>query len=85
MFEILVLGGFYILSVPLIMLLVEYIPASERKEWVFILIELGKIFINFLLAYMISYKKSGYRSISFGDQSFMQSGDRILWNVAKNV
>ena len=78
MFQILILGGLYIVSVPLIMLIVEYIPASSRKEWVFILIELGKIFINFLLTYMISYKKSGYRSISFGDKSFMQSGDRIL-------
>jgi hypothetical protein len=78
MYQILVLGGLYIISVPLIMLIVEYIPASTRKEWVFILIELGKVFINFLLAYMISYKKSGYRLIYTGEQSFMQSGDRIL-------
>jgi hypothetical protein len=29
---------------------------------------------------MISYKKSGYRLIYTGEQSFMQSGDRILWD-----
>lgn len=76
--QLLVLGGLYISSVPLIMLAVEYIPPSARKEWVFILIELGKTFISFLLTYMISYKKSGYRAISFSDQSFMQENGRVL-------
>lgn len=38
MFEILILGTLYISSVPLIMLIVQYIPASARKEWVFIVI-----------------------------------------------
>jgi hypothetical protein len=60
------------------MLAVEYIPPSARKEWVFILIEFGKTFISFLLTYMISYKKSGYRAISFSDQSFMQENGRVL-------
>lgn len=78
MYEILILGGLYISSVPLVMLSVEYLPPSARKEWVFFLIELAKTFIIFLLAYMISYKKSGYRSVALGDQSFMQVGNRIL-------
>lgn len=78
MIQILVLGGFYLFSIPLIMILVEYFPASERKEWVFILIELTKNFISFLLTYMISYSKSGYRAISFTDQSFMQMNGKVL-------
>ena len=31
MYEILILGSFYILSVPGVMLAVEYIPQSQRK------------------------------------------------------
>lgn len=31
MIEILILGGVYIASVPLIMIVVEYIPPSARK------------------------------------------------------
>jgi hypothetical protein len=31
MIEILILGGLYVSSIPLIMLIVEYIPASSRK------------------------------------------------------
>ena len=38
MIELLVLGGVYISSVPLVMVAVEYVPASSRKEWVFIVI-----------------------------------------------
>lgn len=54
-----ILGGFYICGMPIVVLLAnQYIPQSQRNEFVFIFVETLKSICNISLTYMVSSSKS---------------------------
>lgn len=72
------MGGIYFLSLPAIMLLATMMPISSRKQIVFFSVEMIKNIVNLMLTWMISSKRSKYRGVQQGGQSFFQTGNKLL-------
>jgi hypothetical protein len=72
------MGSIYFLSLPAIMLIASMLPVSLRKQIVFFSVEFFKNIVNLVLTWMVSSKKSKYKSIKQSDQSFFQTGNKLL-------
>ena len=67
-----VLGAFYIASMPLIVILANsYVSAQNRNEFVFICIEMIKFTTNMILTYEMNIKTSEYNRVNYSNASFL--------------
>ncbi len=74
----LILGSLYIFSMPLLMYLITYTSSVNRKQIFFIIFELIKNAINFILVYMVSYTKSAYQQVNMEARSFMDDSFKYM-------
>lgn len=75
------MGGVYFLSLPVIMLIANFLPYTSRKQIVFFSVECIKNSVNLMLTWMVSSKKSAYKNIRQSGQSFFQSENKLLWKL----
>lgn len=72
------MGSIYFLSLPAIMIIASMLPVSSRKQIVFFSVECIKNLVNLILTWMVSSKKSKYKSVKQSGQSFFQTGNKVL-------
>ena len=72
------IGVAYFLSLPLILVLVEFSSIENKKIFVFVTVEFIKNSINAYITWMISSKGSKYADVKLANRSFMEKDDKLL-------